>query len=142
MKKAWIIWGGWDGHEPKLVAARFARILREAGYEVEIFDDLSALENREALNEIELKDEDEDDDIVYTAAGPTRTMAPRPPETTNALEIPDVQVDWSDYYRNIVDVLEGRAELIVKPEEALRVMKVIDLMFKASREGCGQKCEI
>ncbi len=54
MKKAWIIWGGWDGHEPQLVANRFARILRENDYEVEIFDDLSALENREALNEIDL----------------------------------------------------------------------------------------
>ena len=54
MKKAWIIWGGWDGHEPQLVSNRFARILRDAGFEVEIFDDLSALENREALNEIDL----------------------------------------------------------------------------------------
>jgi len=54
MKKAWIIWGGWDGHEPKLVANRFARILRDADFEVEIFDDLSVLENREALNEIDL----------------------------------------------------------------------------------------
>ena len=54
MKKAWIIWGGWDGHEPQLVANRFARILRANGYEVDIFDDLSALENREALNEIDL----------------------------------------------------------------------------------------
>ncbi len=54
MKKAWIIWGGWNGHEPQLVASRFARILRDNDYEVEIFDDLSALENREALNEIDL----------------------------------------------------------------------------------------
>ena len=45
MKKAWIIWGGWDGHEPQLVSNRFARILRAEGFEVEIFDDLSVLEN-------------------------------------------------------------------------------------------------
>lgn len=54
MKKAWIIWGGWNGHEPELVAGRFARILRAADFEVEIFNDLSALENREALREIDL----------------------------------------------------------------------------------------
>ena len=39
-------------------------------------------------------------------------------------------------------MIDGREELIVKPEQALRVMKVIDLMFKAEREGVGQKCEI
>ncbi len=82
------------------------------------------------------------DDIVYTEAGPTRTMAPRPAFTMEELPLPDVKPDWADYYKNIVGVLDGTAELIVKPEEALRVMKVIDLMFKANREGCGQKCEI
>lgn len=54
MKKAWIIWGGWDGHEPQLVANRFARILRTEGFEAEIFDDLSVLENCEALNGLDL----------------------------------------------------------------------------------------
>ena len=54
MKKAWIIQGGWDGHEPKLVSERFARILREHGFDAEIFDDLAVLENTGALNEIDL----------------------------------------------------------------------------------------
>ena len=54
MKKAWIIWGGWNGHEPELVANRFARMLRAEGFEVEIFDHLEALENKEALNELDL----------------------------------------------------------------------------------------
>ena len=54
MKKAWIIQGGWDGHEPKLVSERFARILRAHGFRAEIFDDLSVLENTQALNEIDL----------------------------------------------------------------------------------------
>ncbi|MBP3587831.1 MAG: Gfo/Idh/MocA family oxidoreductase [Clostridia bacterium] len=82
------------------------------------------------------------DDIVYTAAGPTRTMAPRPPETTNELPLPEVDVDWSDYYRNIVGVMNGTAELIVRPDQALRVMKVIDAAFKASETGVAQKVEI
>ncbi len=54
MKKAWIIWGGWDGHEPKQVGARFAGMLEKEGFEVKIFDTLSALENREELNELDL----------------------------------------------------------------------------------------
>ena len=82
------------------------------------------------------------DDIVYTEAGPTRTMAPRPEFTMEEVPLPQVETDWSDFYKNIVGVLEGTAELKVKPQEALRVMRVIDLMFKAHREGCSQKCSI
>ena len=83
-----------------------------------------------------------EDDIVYTAAGPTRTMAPRPAYTTRELPLPDVTTSWSDYYNNINDVLHGRAELIVRPEQALRVMRVIDLLFAAERDGCGKSYSI
>ena len=81
-----------------------------------------------------------EDDIVYTEAGPTRTMAPRPQYTMQELPLPDVRSDWSEYYRNIVGVIRGTEELIVTPEQALRVMKVVDLMFKAEAEGAAQKC--
>ena len=40
MKKALIVQGGWDGHEPKLVSARFAKLLREHDFEVEVSDTL------------------------------------------------------------------------------------------------------
>lgn len=82
------------------------------------------------------------DDIVYTEAGPTRTMAPRPVQTTKEISLPEVTSDWSDYYNNIVDVLDQKAELIVKPEQVLRVMKVIDLIFKADNNGETTKCHI
>lgn len=82
------------------------------------------------------------DDIVYTEAGPTRTMAPRPAFTMEEVPLPQVHTDWSDYYRNIAAVLEGREALIVTPEQALRVMKVIDLLFKASAEGASIACNI
>ncbi len=82
------------------------------------------------------------DDIVYTEAGPTRTMAPRPPETTREIPLPEVSTDWSDYYRNIVAVIEGMEELIVKPEQALRVMKVVDLCFASEEQGVGLACHI
>ena len=82
------------------------------------------------------------DDIVYTEAGPTRTMAPRPEYTMESVPLPEVATDWADYYRNIAAALDGREALIVRPEQALRVMKVIDLMFESAREGCGKKCEI
>lgn len=80
------------------------------------------------------------DEIVYTEAGPTRTMAPRPSYTTQELPLPEVTGEWAEFYYNFVDVLEGKAEQMVKPEEVLRVMKVIDLAFEANREKKGIRC--
>ena len=83
-----------------------------------------------------------EDDIVYTAAGPTRTMAPRPAHTTQELPLPEVQTEWAEYYRNIADVLDDKAELIVKPEQALRVLKLIELAFESQQDGVGKRCHI
>ena len=83
-----------------------------------------------------------DDDIVYTAAGPTRTMAPRPAYTTVEEPLPAVETDWSDYYKNLVDAIDGKAELIVRPEQCLRVMRVIDLAFCSEQEKRGMTCRI
>ncbi|MBM6900982.1 hypothetical protein H6B10_14900 [Gemmiger formicilis] len=56
--------------------------------------------------------------------------------------LPEVTTDWSDYYKNIVDVIDNGAELIVKPEQCLRVMKVIDLIFESDRQSHGLACRI
>lgn len=82
------------------------------------------------------------DDIVYTAAGPTRTMAPRPKHTIEELPLPEVKTDAADYYRNIAAVMDGKAELIVTPEQALRVMRVIDAIFESQRLKRGLGVEI
>lgn len=94
---------------------------------------------------VKLKPEGEmawEDDIVYTEAGPTRTMAPRPRHTTEEAPLPEVKADWTEYYQNIVDVLDHGAELIVKPKQALRVMKVIDALFASQEAGVGLKVDI
>jgi len=83
-----------------------------------------------------------ENDIVYTAAGPTRTMAPRPDYTTKQLKLPVVVTNWTDYYNNIVDVLDNGAELIVKPEQALRVMKLIELIFASATLEKPLECRI
>lgn len=83
-----------------------------------------------------------DDVIVYTEAGPTRTMAPRPKKTTIEMKLPEVKCNWTDYYRNIAGVIAGKEELIVTPEQALRVMKVIDAVFESASQGMSIKCSI
>jgi predicted dehydrogenase len=82
------------------------------------------------------------EDIVYTAAGPTRSMAPRPRETTLEVPLPKVKSDWPVYYRNIIAALEGREQPIVTTDQALRVMKLIDLIFLSDREKHGIACNI
>ena len=54
MKKALIVRGGWDGHEPLLVSERFARILREEDFEVTISDTLDAFLDVESLKTLDL----------------------------------------------------------------------------------------
>lgn len=54
MKKAWIVQGGWDGHEPKLTSKRFAGLLVKNGYEATIFDSLDCLGDLEALMQVDL----------------------------------------------------------------------------------------
>ena len=54
MKKALIFWGGWEGHQPELVAKRFAGMLEDAGYTPEVYDTLDCLADGEKLKEYEL----------------------------------------------------------------------------------------
>jgi len=44
-RKALIVWGGWDGHQPKQVAAIFAEMLRKEGFSVEVSDTLDAFKD-------------------------------------------------------------------------------------------------
>lgn len=54
MKQALIFWGGWDGHEPELVANRFGRILREEGFNVQIEEGGGCLDDVEKLRRLDL----------------------------------------------------------------------------------------
>lgn len=70
--------------------------------------------------------------IFYTKAGPTKTMAPRNPDSTETviLEEPvDVIDELDPVYDQLLDCMEGKAELTIKPEQALRVMKVMEAAF-------------
>lgn len=54
MKKVLIFQGGWDGHEPKLTSARFARMMEEEGYQAEIYDTQDCLADADRLSEYAL----------------------------------------------------------------------------------------
>lgn len=45
MKKALIVHGGWEGHDPVGIAKLFGSILEKSGFSVEISDTLDAFKN-------------------------------------------------------------------------------------------------
>lgn len=53
-KKALIVWGGWDGHQPREVAAVFDAILREEGFDTEVSDTLDAFKDEAKLRALNL----------------------------------------------------------------------------------------
>ena len=70
---------------------------------------------------------------VVTAAGLTKTMAPRTEETIQRYPLPQIESDVRDYYRNIADVIDGKATQIVTHKEMLRVMRVIEAMMWSAK---------
>ena len=74
-----------------------------------------------------------EEEIVYTKAGPTKTMAPRAKDTIEEILInpDDYSSDYDSYYRNLAAALDGTEEIRVKPAEAMRVMKVMEAAFES-----------
>ena len=54
MKSALMVWGGWDGHEPKQCVDVFAPYLEEQGFEVRISDSLEVYLEEDYLKSLRL----------------------------------------------------------------------------------------
>ena len=54
MRSALMVWGGWDGHEPKQCVDVFAPYLREQGFEVRVSDTLEVYLEEEYLRTLSL----------------------------------------------------------------------------------------
>ncbi|MCI0512845.1 ThuA domain-containing protein [candidate division KSB1 bacterium] len=54
MKTALMVWGGWDGHEPKQGVEIFAPFLEQQGFQVEISDTLEVYLNSEKMQQLSL----------------------------------------------------------------------------------------
>lgn len=71
---------------------------------------------------------------VQTAAGLTKTMAPRDEVTTTAYSLERPESDVHDFYRNFCRAIEGKEEQTVKLEEVERVMKIMEACFESDRK--------
>ena len=72
---------------------------------------------------------------VVTAAGLTKTMAPRREDTIQEVEVPDLWPDMTEYYRNITAHLEGKEDLYVTLPQMTRVMRLIEAVFESAKTG-------
>ena len=72
---------------------------------------------------------------VQTAAGLTKTMAPRDSVTMDEYELEKPASDVHDYYRNFCAAIDGKAEQLVTHPEMRRVMKVMEACFESDRLG-------
>lgn len=70
--------------------------------------------------------------IVETEAGPTRQFAPIPPGGILEEPLPEVESDWTQFYRNLADVMDGRAELLVSIPSVRRVLGIMEAVWKSS----------
>ncbi len=77
-----------------------------------------------------------EEEIVYTKAGPTKTMAPRAKSTIEEISLVEPDNDYTLSYQNLIAAIEGREEILVHPHEALRVMKIMEAAFASHEKGC------
>lgn len=72
---------------------------------------------------------------VITAAGLTKTMAPRRDDSIFTEELPKVESDVRDFYYNVMAVLEGREESLIRLSEVMRVMKLMEAIHRSAETG-------
>ena len=73
--------------------------------------------------------------IVETEAGPTRQFAPLAPGGIIIEDLPEICSDWTDFYRNVDDVLNGRAESAIRIPEVRRVLPVMKAAWRSAKTG-------
>ena len=83
-------------------------------------------------------------EIAQNKVGPSKTMAPRDPSTIKEIELFEpqgIEDNLDPTYRQLVDAIEG-APLKILPEEALRVVRVMEAAFKSAETGTAVKTDI
>lgn len=76
---------------------------------------------------------DEEDVVpVVTAAGITKTMAPRREDTIITYDLPQVTGDTQAFYRNVVACLNGEADPVVTLPQVLRVMRLMETILRSA----------
>lgn len=57
------------------------------------------------------------------------------------MPLPDITYDRNELYSNVCDVVLGEGEQIVKNEEALRILKLMEAALESDRRGTSVEFE-
>lgn len=71
---------------------------------------------------------------IVAGAGLTKTMAPRTSETICEYPLPDISCDLKEFYRNVCQVIHGEADQLIKHEELMRVMILMEVLFDSAKK--------
>ena len=72
---------------------------------------------------------------VVTAAGLTKTMAPRDNSTIAEHEVPLPASDVHNFYRNVCAALDGKETQLITHAQQLRIMRVMEAAFRSDELG-------
>ena len=79
---------------------------------------------------------------VQTAAGITKTMAPRDEVTVDEYDWTKPVSDVHDFYRNVVRAIDGKEGMLIRHKELRRVMQIMEAAFASDASGEPIKTEI
>lgn len=71
---------------------------------------------------------------IRTAAGLTKTMAPRTNETIKTQPLPIVREDIKGFYNNMVATINGEATSLITHDQIMRVMKLMEAIFESNEK--------
>ncbi|MBR4866137.1 MAG: Gfo/Idh/MocA family oxidoreductase [Clostridia bacterium] len=80
--------------------------------------------------------------VGIKSLGPSRTMAPLEKEMLEPLELPVVEDQPLEFWRNLIAAVEGKEECYIKQFQLLRQMKIVDAAFLSSEKDEVIKVEI
>ncbi|MFX3623120.1 MAG: Gfo/Idh/MocA family protein [Ectobacillus sp.] len=69
---------------------------------------------------------------IQAGQGLTKTMAPPSEKAVSTSILPELETTMESFYDNVIAMVGENAEPIVKNEEVLRVMRLIETIFKAA----------
>ena len=73
--------------------------------------------------------------ITMTAAGPTRSFGPAAPGLLQEEPLPEVNVSHRNYFEHFLKALNGEEEIMVKPCQVRRVLRVMEAVRESARTG-------
>ncbi|PLS03214.1 Gfo/Idh/MocA family protein [Neobacillus cucumis] len=71
---------------------------------------------------------------IKAGQGLTKTMAPPSEKAVSTSDLPAAIVLKESFYENVISVVEGTEEPIVKNEEVLRVLRLMETIFKSAEK--------